>query len=105
MELEVIKNFIDKESNNLFRVGSVYKTDDEDRASFLQEKGYLSEISKVDQKTEISELPVDLSGSVEAVNNLITVELGKDALESLLKSEQEGKNRKTVIEHINSLLV
>ncbi|GAA0313723.1 hypothetical protein GCM10008967_00260 [Bacillus carboniphilus] len=47
---------------------------------------------------------ITLEGTVEEVNSQITAEIGEDGLKDLLKAEQEGKNRKGVTEHIQTLL-
>jgi hypothetical protein len=47
---------------------------------------------------------VDLSGNAAAVKDAITSDLDKETLKLLLKNEKVGKKRKSVIEHIESLL-
>lgn len=103
MKLAVIKEFVDKYTKEPYRINDNFLTDDQDRADKLVELGYLEKIEE--QMPSSSKLPVDLNGNVETVKDSITSDLEKEILEAILKSEQDGKNRKTVIEHIESLLV
>lgn len=99
MEYKVLKPFICKISKNYFTKGSIYKTDDSNRAKFLQEKEYVESI-----KENSNELPVDLGKTVEELNKSITAEFDKETLQSILAAEESGRNRATLIVHIKSLL-
>ena len=95
MRNEVIKAFIDKDTNKVHPAGSFYETADNKRIANLQERGFLGS----------SSLDLDpLDGNVEQAKHAIQAELGKDALGSLMASEKKGKNRKGVMEHIEELL-
>ena len=49
-EYKVLKEFRDKDTLAVHPVDSVYKTDSEERAEFLQEKGFIGE--EVQRKSE-----------------------------------------------------
>lgn len=102
MKYKVIKRFQDKITKAIFPVNSTYQTDDEERAKFLQDNGFLyvekQEDSPYGAKRSI------LDESVEEIKKNVTAELGKDKLEVLLELEKEAKNRKGVVEHIEELL-
>lgn len=102
MEYKVIKQFRDKFTKAIFPVDSVYKTEDSERAQYLQENGYLF-AEKQDEKSSEGDDSL-LDESVEKIKKSVTAELGKDKLEVLLKLEKESKDRKGVIEHIEELL-
>lgn len=95
MKYQVKKRFQDKYNGNLYEVGSFYETDNQGRADYLQGMGYLG------AGTEESSL---LAGNVDQVKASITADMTDDELNALLDEEQAGKNRKGVIDHINSLL-
>lgn len=46
MNFNVVKPFIDKNTNIGYNAGSTFKSDDEERVSFLTDKGYLEEKPK-----------------------------------------------------------
>jgi NifB/MoaA-like Fe-S oxidoreductase len=95
MEIKVIKRFRDKDTKEVFAAGALYKSDDEGRITFLKNSGYL-------EKSEIQESVLDQN--VEEIKVAITADLGKERLKELFKEEFNSKNRKGVIEHIDSLL-
>jgi hypothetical protein len=95
MEIKVIKRFRDKNTNEVYRAGALYQSDDEERISFLQNSGYL-------EKSEKQESLLDQN--VDEIKAAITADMGVDELKALSKEESGGKNRKGVIEHIDSLL-
>ncbi|MGN7938504.1 hypothetical protein [Metabacillus sp. 22489] len=99
MEFKVLKTFICKISKKYFTKGSFYKTDDSNRAKFLQENGYVEPI-----KENSDELPVDLGKTVEELSKSITEEFDKETLKLILAAEESGRNRSTLIVHIESLL-
>ena len=88
MKAKVIKKFRDKFTKKIYDIGSEFEGK-EDRVSGLQKKGYL----------ESSLLDGNVEEVISAINGL-----DKEELEKLLAEEKQGKNRKTVIEHIESLL-
>lgn len=97
---KVIKTFRDKHTLEVFNVGNLYETDDSNRAKELMRLGFL-------EKTEIEPANTDdsvLDSKVEKIKETVTAAMSKEKLEVLLKLEVEGKNRKTVVEHIESLL-
>lgn len=102
MEYRVVKQFRDKFTKAIFPIDSVYKTEDAERAQFLQENGYLF-AEKQDEKSSEGDSSL-LDESVEKIKKSVTAELGKEKLEVLLKLEKESKDRKGVIEHIEELL-
>lgn len=102
MEYRVVKQFRDKFTKAIFPIDSVYKTEDAERAQFLQENGYLF-AEKQDENSSEGDSSL-LDESVEKIKKAVTAELGKDKLEVLLKLEKESKDRKGVIEHIEELL-
>ncbi|MBT2647196.1 hypothetical protein J7E52_10755 [Bacillus sp. ISL-34] len=97
MRYEVESAFIDKNTKEEYPVGSHYETDSEDRAEFLQKKGFLG--SEIDSTVETI-LDKKASDIIKAISS----ETSKEELESLLKQEVEGKDRVTVKEHIEKLL-
>lgn len=104
MECKVIKRFQDKNTKIIYQIGSIFSSEDEERVDFLQESGFLEKEESAEPGEKNVHQDVDLSGNVDEVNEQITVELGKETLESLLTSEKEGQNRKGVTKHIESLL-
>lgn len=97
MKYEVNSAFIDKNTKEEYAVGDLYVTDNEDRAEFLQMKGFLG--SEID----ISVDNVLDKNAPEVVKGIVP-ETSKEELEFLYKRETEGKNRVTVKEHIEKLL-
>ncbi|MCM3411232.1 hypothetical protein [Metabacillus litoralis] len=91
----VIRKFRDIHTNDLFDVGEPYETEDKERSIDLQKKGFIGSML-IEESL--------LSGNVNEVVEVINGEMSKERLEQLLQDEAEGKNRKTVIEHIESLL-
>ncbi|PJN90985.1 hypothetical protein [Bacillus sp. mrc49] len=97
MKYEVKSAFIDKNTKEAYAVGSHFETDSEDRAEFLQKKGFLG--SEIDSTVETI-LDKKASDIIKAISS----ETSREELESLLKQEIEGKDRVTVKEHIEKLL-
>lgn len=95
MEIKVIKRFRDKDTKEVFAAGALYHSNDEERIKFLQNSGYL-------EKSEMQESLLDQN--VEEIKVAITADFGKERLKELFKEEFNSKNRKGVIEHIDSLL-
>jgi hypothetical protein len=89
----VSKRFRDKHTNKIHDVGTEYEGS-KGRIDELTELGYLEKNSE----------PSVLGGNAQEAIAGITAENSKEELEALLVKEKEGKNRKTVIEHIESLL-
>lgn len=89
MKATVLKRFKDKFTGKIYNIGYIYKSSEE-RVKELQEMGFLGEVSIID-------------GNVEEIK-VVTESLDKESLKDLLEKEQKGKNRKGVIEHIESLL-
>jgi hypothetical protein len=52
LKYNVITPFIDKDTHDPYGVGSFYETKDENRATYLQEQGYLGEVDDVSSNTE-----------------------------------------------------
>jgi hypothetical protein len=100
MEIKVIKRFRDKETNEVFTVGALYHSDDEERIKFLQSKGHL----ELSDPSTSNKQPDLLDQNVEEIKTSIIADLGKEQLEELFIAESNGKNRKGVIEHIDSLI-
>ncbi|KWW17975.1 hypothetical protein AS888_20915 [Peribacillus simplex] len=97
MKYEVESAFIDKNTKEAYAVGSHFETDSEDRAEFLQKKGFLG--SEIDSAVETI-----LDKKATDIIKEISTETSKEELESLLNQEVSGKNRVTVKEHIEKLL-
>ncbi len=97
MKYEVESAFIDKNTDKEYAIGSHYETDSEDRAEFLQKKGFLG--SEIDSTVETI-LDKKASDIIKAISS----ETSKEELESLLNQEVVGKDRVTVKEHIEKLL-
>ena len=75
---------------------SSYESDDTKWTSYLVEKGILKRISKTPS--------INLEGNIKEVTQSLTKELGDSFLNDVLAEEKANKNRKGVIEHIESLL-
>lgn len=97
MKYEVESAFIDKNTDKEYAIGSHYETDSEDRAEFLQKKGFLG--SEIDSTVETI-LDKKASDIIKAISS----ETSREELESLLNQEVAGKDRITVKEHIEKLL-
>jgi hypothetical protein len=104
MKVQVLRSFIDKQTNVIQEVGTVIEVTDERYEEILS----ASEVPFVKQVDDF-EMPAQndegtLDKSVDKIKNAVTKALSQEKLEVLLKMEIEGKNRKGVIEHIESLL-
>ena len=93
VKAKVIKRFRDKESNQVFEAKAIFESD-EKRINYLQQRGYIGEVVTIDERLE---------GNVDEVK-LAFDGLGQEDLEKLLKEEQENKNRKGIVQHIEQLL-
>jgi hypothetical protein len=100
MEIKVIKRFRDKETKEVFAAGALFQSDDKERIKYLQSKGHL----ELSDPSITSKQPDLLDKTLEEIKTSITADLGKEQLEELFKAESDGKNRKGVIDHIDSLL-
>ena len=98
MKFKVIAPFNDKNEHKLYNMGDIYETDDKARVTEL--KGYIGEEIKDGPEDKLAPL---LDGNAENVNKSVE-NLSEPELQHVLKLEKEGKKRKTVISHIESLL-
>jgi hypothetical protein len=106
MKVKVLRRFNDKVNKVIQPVGKVIEVTEERYEEIIaaaKEDPFVEIVESGDSQTEV-ELPVDLTGTVDEVNDQITSELDKDALTLIHKTEKEGKNRKGVIEHIEHFL-
>lgn len=100
MKVKVLRLFNDKLNGVFQRVGTTIDVT----------KERLEEILAVDPENPIVEIIEEdkhdslLDSTVNEIQDIVTIELGLDKLQELLKDEIEGKNRKGVVEHIESLL-
>lgn len=100
MKVKVLRLFHDKQNGTFQRVGTIIDVTEE----------RLQEILTVDMDNPIVEVIDEdkhdslLDNTVNEIQEKVTIELGLDKLQELLKDEIEGKNRKGVVEHIESLL-
>lgn len=92
MKAVVIKPFRDKNTKKFYESGQVYNGTEE-RVKEIASKGFL----------RIEKQQNALEGNVEQVKKALS-EIDKSELEQLLKEEIEGKNRKSIVDHINLLL-
>ncbi|WP_096199509.1 hypothetical protein [Bacillus sp. FJAT-45350] len=113
MEYNVINSFVDKNTKKLYSSltkGTVYVTEDRERATTLIEKGYLEEREPQTRQTEeVSGEGMAISievllGTVAEIIENVTSELTQENLSELLELEKQGENRKGVIKHIESLV-
>lgn len=93
MKAIVIKRFKDKYTKEIHEVNKPYEASEE-RIQELVDLGYLA--------IEENEKSV-LDGNVDEVKKVLN-ELDEETLKVLLEEEQANKNRKSVVEHIYSLL-
>jgi hypothetical protein len=120
LEFKVVKGFIDKNTQVTHRPGTDYSTNDKDRADQLKGLGFIKdkELKSTDnQKSKgtdvgdkkFKEITGDkksiLEKSAPEIIKKITPDTPKSELETLIKVEKKGKNRKSVVEHIESLMV
>ncbi|NBI30718.1 hypothetical protein [Chengkuizengella marina] len=91
----VIRDFIDKFTKKLYKMGDLYDTNKE-RAAELQNGGFIEK--------EMNDSPDKILD--QNANNVIdiTKELSENELKELFENESSGKNRTTVLKHIESLL-
>lgn len=102
MKYLVIDRFADKNTGELFEVGSVYETNDQARADEIKEAGYLGAvIEEVPNENPFKEL---LSKNVSEITSTVDDTYTKEQLEGLLQLETEGENRKGVKKHLEALL-
>lgn len=95
MKAKVIRRFRDKDTNETYESPRLY-SGDQKRVKYLQQLGYLGE-----QETESDSR---LEGNVQDVKNALDG-LDQESLTSILVEEKANKNRKGVIDHIESLLI
>ncbi|MBS4191748.1 hypothetical protein KHA94_16280 [Bacillus sp. FJAT-49705] len=101
MKYIVLKDFYDRFDNmKINQEKHEHTPPNEERANQLIKLGFI----KVVEDDSDTGNPIDLDSNVEKIKEAVTAELSKEKLEVLLKMEVEGKKRKTVIEHIESLL-
>jgi hypothetical protein len=104
MKVKVLKQFIDGENKTIHKIGKVIEVTEDRFEQLVSSIGDpLVEIFEGALPPNLNS-PIDLDENVETLKNTIKIEFGIDSLKDLLKVEQEGKNRKGVIEHIESLL-
>jgi len=102
LKAKVVKRFRDKYTKKIYAPGSVFEGN-EKRVAELQKLGYLKSEPQKQAHHEESKEKSLLDGAAQEVIEVLDG-LSKDELEGLLAEEKEGKKRKTVIEHIESLL-
>ncbi|MFS1511750.1 hypothetical protein VQL36_04835 [Chengkuizengella sp. SCS-71B] len=92
----VIRGFIDKITKKQYKMGDLYEANKE-RAAELNNGGFIA--------VEVNDDPDHiLDNNVSEVLDSITEELTKAELRELFDTESSGKNRTTVLKHIESLL-
>ncbi|MFS1513632.1 hypothetical protein VQL36_14500 [Chengkuizengella sp. SCS-71B] len=92
----VIRGFIDKITKKQYKMGDLYEANKE-RAVELTNGGFIA--------VEVNDDPDHiLDHNVSEVLDSITEELTKAELRELFDNESSGKNRTTVLKHIESLL-
>lgn len=106
MQVKALKRFNDLEAKKIRTAGETFEVSEERFEVLLA----ANENEPFVEKLEGEEPPkqtgvvVNLDEDVKTVNSMINAELGRETLESLLQAEREGKDRKGVTEHIESLL-
>ncbi|GEM04100.1 hypothetical protein HMI01_10880 [Halolactibacillus miurensis] len=80
MQAKVIKDFHDKETNNLYKKGQFYSHSDEGRVDSLIIKGFLGEKSKQPPKED--EYPKHLGGPYYELSNGEKVKGKQEAIEA-----------------------
>lgn len=109
MEFGVIKSFQDKHTKVVYKKSSTYQTEDDERADFLIEKGFLKENEARKASGQLNggtfTLEDVLDQTVAEIEETITAdEFTQVDLRSFLDFEKQNKARKGVIEHLESLL-
>jgi hypothetical protein len=104
MKVQVLRSFIDKQTNVIQEVGTVIEVTDERYEEILSasDDPFVKQVSDFETPAQNDEGLLDKS--VEKIKIAVTKALSHEKLKVLLKMETEGKNRKGVIEHIESLL-
>jgi hypothetical protein len=104
LKYQVLRRFKDKHSSKIINVEDVFEIEKEEAALKLQEKGIIGKkVGDEESKGEgIPSSPLDRNAN-DAIKS-ITADLNQGELKNLLKLETEGKDRKSVKEHIESLL-
>jgi hypothetical protein len=88
----VISPFIDKNTKEHYAVGSVYESDDADRISFLQEKGFLEAENDQEESQDTNEVDqYHTGGGYYELPNGEKVRGKEKALEALKALEQAGE--------------
>lgn len=95
--MKVIKKFIDKHTKQVYKIGSTYKHDNQERISELVERGFIKEGS-----SKMSD-PSLLSGNVKQVQKRLD-DCDAETLNTLLIEEKEGLNRKGITEYIEKMI-
>lgn len=91
MTYDVIKAFKDKTNNNvIYRQGDAYTCDDDKRINMLIERGFLKD------NTANHDHDILLQAAAKVIEE---TQKGSYDFDELLKREQDGKNRKTVVDH------
>jgi hypothetical protein len=102
MKGTVIERFRDKESDDVYEVGATYEHQNKERVAELSRNGYITVNETQDPDSNQESL---LNGNVQDVIAALTKDIGPEKLQALLEEETKGKDRKTVKEHIEALLV
>lgn len=100
---KVSKSFEDKFSRKVFSKGTDYVTEDKERAEYLIEKGYLERSNSEGSKDFTLEDVLDQT-LTEIKETIAEDTFSKEVLNEILESEKQNKNRKGVIEYIESLI-
>lgn len=102
MKYLVTSRFIDKNTNELFEVGTVYETNNQERAIEIKKAGYLGElIEDISPNGPYKQL---LSKNVSEITSTVDENYTSDQIRELLQLEAEGENRKGVKKHLENLL-
>ncbi|ADU30983.1 hypothetical protein [Evansella cellulosilytica] len=99
---KVKKLFKDKyDPKKYHKKDSVFESEDPERIEDLQNRDLISEEEyEPEQQDNKSVLDQNASDVVAAINS----DLSKEELQALFTKESEGKNRSTVLKHIESLV-
>ncbi|NBI30739.1 hypothetical protein [Chengkuizengella marina] len=95
----VIRDFIDKNTKKHYKKGDFYESNQE-RATELHQGGFISE----EEVKDISKNVLDQNAN-EVIKSITEEFSEKNKLKELFEHESSGKNRTTVLKHIESLLV
>lgn len=101
MKANVVVRFRDKHTKKVYNIGTEYE-DDDDRINELVGLGFV-EVAEEEVTEDQEYMSSILEENVQSIKDKLN-EADEETLKSVLEEEKNGRDRKGVIDHIQSLL-